>query len=246
MKKISIITVVKNGMPYLKNAIESFDKQEYLNKEHVIVFSKSNDGTEQYLETQKSKNRIIIEDSNTGNKFDAINIGMKFAQGDVIGILHSDDEFCNHNILKHVEEKFRENINFLYGNILIISKNNKILRKWNSENFKKNRLEFGWMPPHTSTFIEQNFAKQIGNYSNKFKISSDYDYMLRCLKSSNLKIGYINEYITKMKFGGDSTRLTGLLKKMKEDLEIQRKNNLKFPIISLLFKNIRKIKQFII
>ena len=61
MKKISIITVVKNGMPYLKNAIESFDKQEYLNKEHVIVFSKSNDGTEQYLETQKSINRIIIE-----------------------------------------------------------------------------------------------------------------------------------------------------------------------------------------
>ena len=101
------------------------------------------------------------------------------------------------------------------------------------------------MPPHTSTFMT-NFAKQIGNYSNKFKISSDYDYMLRCLKSSNLKIGYINEYITKMKFGGDSTKLTGLLKKMKEDLEIQRKNNLKFPIISLIFKNIRKIKQFII
>ena len=49
-----------------------------------------------------------------------------------------------------------------------------------------------------------------------------------------------------MKFGGDSTKLTGLLKKMKEDLEIQRKNNLKFPIISLIFKNIRKIKQFII
>ena len=99
MKRISIITVVKNGMPYLKNAIESFDKQEYLNKEHVIVFSKSNDGTEQYLETQKSINRIIIEDNNTGNKFDAINIGMKFAQGDVIGILHSDDEFYNNNIL---------------------------------------------------------------------------------------------------------------------------------------------------
>ena len=109
----------------------------------------------------------------------------------------------------------------------------------------KNRLEFDGCYL-TSTFIEQNFAKQIGNYSNKFKISSDYDYMLRCLKSSNLKIGYINEYITKMKFGGDSTKLTGLLKKMKEDLEIQRKNNLKFPIISLIFKNIRKIKQFII
>jgi len=100
------------------------------------------------------------------------------------------------------------------------------------------------MPPHTSTFIEKKFSSEIGIYSNLYKISSDYDYMLRCLKNNRLKIGYLNQYITKMKFGGDSTRLTSLLKKMIEDFKIQKKNNLKFPIISLIFKNLRKVTQF--
>ena len=245
MKKISIITVVKNGMPHLKKAVKSFENQKYFNKEHIIVFSNSDDGTEKYLKTLKKSYRKIYKDKNTGNKFDAINLGMKYAKGEILGILHSDDEFYDNNVLSKVERKFRNNINFLYGNILIISGKNKILRKWHSEKFNKKSLEYGWMPPHTSTFIERKFSNKIGNYSNKFKVSSDYDYMLRCLKSNDLKIGYIDKYITKMKFGGDSTKLSGLLTKMKEDLKIQKKNKLKFPVFSLIFKNIRKVKQFI-
>ena len=34
--KISIITVVKNGMPYLSDSINSFLKQNYRNKELII------------------------------------------------------------------------------------------------------------------------------------------------------------------------------------------------------------------
>ena len=245
MKKVSIITVVKNGMPDLKNAIKSFDNQNFINKEHIIVYSKSYDNTEKYLETVRSDSRIIIRDNNTGNKFDAINIGIKFSKGDLIGLLHADDEFYDNNVLSNVEIKFRENINYLYGNILIISKKEKIIRKWRSDKFSKKKLEFGWMPPHTSTFIEKKFSSQIGNYSNSFKISSDYDYMLRCLKHKNLNIGYLDKYITKMKFGGDSTRILSLFKKMKEDFLIQKKNKLKFPLFSLIFKNLRKINQFI-
>ncbi len=244
MKKISIITVVKNGMPDLKNAIKSFDDQNYINKEHIIVYSKSTDNTEQYLNTIRSQSRIILQDNNTGNKFDSINIGMDCANGDLIGLLHSDDEFYNRDVLSNIEKKFEENINFLYGNILIVSKKNKIIRKWKSGRFDIKQIEFGWMPPHTSTFIEKKFSAQIGYYSNLFKISSDYDYMLRCLKDKNLKIGYLNDYVTKMKFGGDSTKISSLLKKMHEDFKIQKKNRLKFPLFSLLFKNLRKINQF--
>ena len=52
-KKISIITVVKNGMPFLKSAIMSFNLQSYKNKELIIVYASSNDGTEEYLQNFK-------------------------------------------------------------------------------------------------------------------------------------------------------------------------------------------------
>ena len=51
--KISIITVVKNGMPFLKNAINSFELQDYQNKEPIVVYSSSNDGTLELLKEKK-------------------------------------------------------------------------------------------------------------------------------------------------------------------------------------------------
>ena len=36
-QKISIVTVVKNGMPYLTDSIKSFQLQSHENKEHVII-----------------------------------------------------------------------------------------------------------------------------------------------------------------------------------------------------------------
>ena len=44
--KITIITAVKNGMPYIEDSINSFHSQNYKNKELIVVYSKSVDGTE--------------------------------------------------------------------------------------------------------------------------------------------------------------------------------------------------------
>ncbi len=40
-------------MPLLKEAIRSFDSQTYSDKEQIIVYSQSEDETEQYLEKSK-------------------------------------------------------------------------------------------------------------------------------------------------------------------------------------------------
>ena len=53
--KISIITVVKNGVPYLSDCLKSFQLQDYPNKEHIIIYSNSNDGTEEFLLSKKKK-----------------------------------------------------------------------------------------------------------------------------------------------------------------------------------------------
>ena len=47
--KISIVTVVKNGMPYLSDCLKSVQLQDYKNKEHIIIYSSSQDNTEEFL-----------------------------------------------------------------------------------------------------------------------------------------------------------------------------------------------------
>ncbi len=93
MHKISIITVVKNGMPYLDDCLKSFQLQNYPNKEQIVICSKSEDFTIDYLKNYKKKNVKIFFDNKSTNKFEALNIGINNCSGDIIGILHADDIF---------------------------------------------------------------------------------------------------------------------------------------------------------
>ena len=124
-KKISIITVVKNGMPYLKSALKIFHKQKYKNKEIIIIYSKSTDGTLEFLKKNKKKYNKLIIDKDSKNKFGSLNIGIKKSKGDVVGILHSDDIYPNNNILEDIMKIFNnKKIDIVYGNTVFCKKEN--------------------------------------------------------------------------------------------------------------------------
>ena len=160
-KKISIITVVKNGMPFLKSAIKSFKLQKYNNKELIIVYAPSKDGTEEYLESLNNPNIIIKKDFESTTKFGSINLGINISSGIIVGLLHSDDVFFNEKILDQIAEKFNEEIDFLYGNVLFSKSDDlsHINRIWKSKKFNQKLLKFGWMPPHTSIFLRKDILE---------------------------------------------------------------------------------------
>ena len=91
--KISIVTVVKNGMPYLADAIKSFQLQSYNNKEHIIIYSSSSDDTEKYLKNINFSNTLIYKDTTSENLYSSLNKGIKYSSGEIVGLLHSDDIF---------------------------------------------------------------------------------------------------------------------------------------------------------
>jgi hypothetical protein len=49
-----------------------------------------------------------------------------------------------------------------------------------------------------------------------------------------------------MRVGGDSTKYTNLLKKSYQDIQILKKNNIKYPLLIVFLKILRKIPQFFI
>ena len=122
--KISIITVVKNGMPYLIDCLKSFQLQNYSNKEHIIIYSNSHDGTKEFLLSKKNDIKILREDKKINNKWDCLNLGAKLTTGDIIGILHADDIFYNKNTLSYIAKNFKNEYEFVYGNVLFCEKEN--------------------------------------------------------------------------------------------------------------------------
>ena len=242
--KITIITAVKNGMPYLKDAVRSFELQDYKKKELIIVYSQSNDGTGNYLDSLKKKYKIFL-DKNTGNKFDAINIGIKKSTGDIIGLLHADDIFFNYKTLSYITDKIKKNkLDVAYGGVYFSKKDNlKIINRiWDAEDFKRKKLYYGWMPPHTSLFIKKKIFTKIGLYSNKYRISSDYEFILRLFFNKKFKISSTDLIHTIMRDGGDSRKIKLLLLKLIEDISILNKHQLSVFIIIL--KILNKFTQF--
>ena len=141
-KKISVITVVKNGMPFVKSAIKSFTLQTYQNKEMIIVYSPSNDGTEEYLKNIKEENIIVKKDVTSKNRYGSINVGIDLSKGEIFGLLHSDDVFYNEKILDLISKNISNEIDLIYGDILYSETHNlkKIKRVWKSSKFNITQL----------------------------------------------------------------------------------------------------------
>ena len=236
--KVSIITIVRNGMPRLLDTLESFKKQSYKNKELIVVYSKSEDRTLKIIKSSNIVNKIIYQ--NKQNLYNAINLGLKNASGDVIGILHSDDIFFSSKSLEIVMKSYiKDKFEIAYGNILISKKNNfeDVIRNWKSKPFKKKKLKYGWMPPHVSLFISKNNKNIM--YNENYKISADYLYILKIFNRNKI-IRYIDSYITIMRAGGISSNH---ILKFTEDLSVAKKF-FKYYYLTILLKIISKIFQF--
>jgi len=247
MNKISIITVVRNGIPFIKDSINSFLLQKYPNKELIIILAKSHDGTEDYIKRNfgnYKEIKIFNEKKSIKNKFGALNQGLKLCSGEIIGILHSDDIYYSGHILDQVSKVFlNSKVNFLYSDIIISRREDlsKIIRLWKdpSMNLKKD-IQKGWMPPHTSVFIRKEIFKKIIFYSTSYNISGDYSWMIKLINNKKINASYINKPTIIMRSGGDSNIL--IFRKFIEDLKIIK--SYKYSPIIIFLKYLRKARQF--
>ena len=244
--KVSIITAVYNGAVTIGDAMLSLKKQSYLSIENVVVDGSSVDKTVSIVEDFSQGATVLISEPDDGI-YDALNKGISVASGDVIGFLHSDDLFFDEYVIRDVVLAFEKyQCDVVYGDLVYVSKDNpdNVIRYWKSGTFKHWKMFFGWMPPHPTLFMRRELYMKYGAFDTKFKISADYDSLVRYLWKNHLNVIYIPRVLTKMRVGGVSNRsLTNILIKMKEDVQVMKRHHLCWPV-TLFFKNFFKIPQF--
>ena len=178
-KKITIITVVKNAENTLENCIKSVLSQNYNNLEYIVIDGNSSDRTKEIINKYKNNiSRIIIEGDD--GIWDAMNKGIKLADGEIIGFLNSDDYYFN-NTLEIVNNYFsKNNIDFLFGSV----EKYKLMYGYSSW---KIHFSFGFYTSHSvGFFINRKKHLDIGLYNKKY-LSADLDFFYKMIVKFKLR-----------------------------------------------------------
>lgn len=250
--KVTIITVTYNSAHTLSRAIRSVCRQSYHDVEYIIVDGESADNTLQIIKDYASQyaNIRYISEPDKGI-YDAINKGIRMATGDIVGLVNSDDALADSSILEKVVAQMENTqSDILYGDLVycryqaIEHNPPRIIRYWQSAPFSLKLLRRGWMPPHPTLYCKREVFERVGLYRTDFRISADYEFMLRALSDNSLKKVYLPEVVTMMEVGGVSNRdLRSLCIKFSEDIRVMRVHHLNV-VWSILYKNLSKLNQF--
>jgi hypothetical protein len=81
----------------------------------------------------------------------------------------------------------------------------KVLRYYDSSYFTPRKFRFGWMPAHPSFFVRKSLYDKVGPYSLHYKISADYEMLIRLLWVEKATYAYLPKPVVKMRQGGIST-----------------------------------------
>ena len=243
---VSIITATFNRENTLSRALTSINNQTYKNIQKVIIDGASTDKTKDIVKPYLNHNDIFLTEPDEGI-YDALNKGIKYSTGNIVGILHSDDFYNNNNILKIVADTFkRTKADLVYGDLTYVKKNYpfKLIRYWRAGKFNKEKLFNGWMPPHPTVFVKKKIFDKIGFYKTDYKISADYDFLVRIFNCKNINQVYIPKVLINMRIGGMSNRsFKNLIIKSFEDYQIIKKNKIG-GLFTLFNKNFSKLRQF--
>ena len=197
--KVSIIIPVYNRVKELDRSLCSLDEQTFKDFEVLIVDDGSNDNYASVLIKHKEINMIYNKIKHSGNLAYVRNEGFKYASGEYIAILDSDD-YCDKKRLE-IQTKILDtdpNIDILATWVNLISDANKPdlrrLDKLYNVNYDTRgiifqNLNYGCCICHSSVMLRRHVLEELGGYDEKYGICEDYKLWMDAISNGyNIKI----------------------------------------------------------
>jgi glycosyltransferase involved in cell wall biosynthesis len=223
--RVSLVTPSFNQGQFIRRTIDSVLAQTGdFELDYRVIDGGSTDGTLDILASYG--NRLHWTSEPDRGQVDAINKGLRMADGDIVGWLNSDDVLLP-GALTHAVEAFHSNpdAEWLHGRCRIIDEDDREVRRWVSA-YKHYRSRH-----HTlENFLTENYVSQmtvfwkrdiqddVGYLSDEIKYAFDYDLILR-LAHRSAPI-YIEEPMACFRWYSTSKSGGGFVVQMAETVEI--------------------------
>lgn len=186
---VSIVVIVKNGMPFIQEAIESLTKQDWRDFEVIVQNAASTDGTTEYLESVKEPDLRIDSRPDSGQS-QAYNRGFARCRGRIIGTVDADN-WLESNAISTAIRIFEErpDATAVYGSFNIVNESGKFVEVRNPPPFSRMSLiENTLVPPFGASFFNRDICGDALLSDENVKHCQDFGIWLRLSDKTILQI----------------------------------------------------------
>lgn len=176
---VTIITPVYNRAKYIEEVILSVLNQDYPNIEYIILNDGSTDNSLEIIKKYKDRITYISHD-NIGETL-TVNKGFNMANGDIIGVINSDDPLYS-NAVSEIVKLFlnQKDISIIYPDWNMIDENGEIIQEIVTYEYDFiNMIRWHHCMPGPGTFFRKAILEVLKGRDENFKYVADFDFWLR-------------------------------------------------------------------
>lgn len=227
---LSIITITYNNLAGLRKTSDSVLSQTSTDFEWIIIDGAGTDGTKEYLDalaennadradlqTCKLANLQIVSEPDSGI-YNAMNKGIRLAQGEYIQILNAGDclaapdvtermlnALAQYSGMQPADTQGKQPVDILYGNMLKVDAHGKLINKSGYTEYSLRQFYSSTLN-HDCAYIRRMLfsADQYGLYDENLRIVSDWKWYLQAIGLGNVRPVYVDIDVTLFDGGGIS------------------------------------------
>ena len=229
---LSIVTPCLNAAETLPEALASVPADDAI--EHVVVDGGSTDGTVELL--RAAALRVTFTSEPDRGLSDAMNKGVRRAQGEWIGWLNADDYYLPGG-LERVRRTIESNpqATWLTAPCLIVDGQGREIRRGVTrykrfflDRYSRRSLLVQNYVAAPSTFVRRDALIAAGGFDERFRYSMDYDLWLRLAERADPIV--LKEPTTAFRMAGQSLSMTGFERQFEEHAQNAREHGDGHPL----------------
>lgn len=198
---VTVITPCFNSERTIQKTIESVLHQTYREIEYLIIDGASSDRTVEIAESYETafEGRLHIFSEKDEGIYYAMNKGIGLAQGEIIGIVNSDDYYEPDAVEHMVKNRSNSPYQILYGFERILKDGQETSVVINHHMNLPNQ-----MITHPTCFVTKKLYEDKGVFNTNYRYSADYEFMLRMYHDKQVEFTPVYELISNYALGGAS------------------------------------------
>ena len=200
---LTVITVCYNSGKTIGTTLKSVLAQTYQNYEYLIIDGASTDDTLQIISSYEPafEGKLHVTSEKDSGIYNAMNKGIRRANGVMIGILNSDD-FYSPNTLELVAERYEQEqypLLIINGDVIRVAENGDEICRYR---FRQKQVDRKSCFGHPSMFAAKTVYDKIGLYDESYKLAADGEWQYRAHEDPQVRYVLCGEVFNHMREGG--------------------------------------------